>query len=401
MNWLMNDAPRPHGCSGGRSNSRRAQSGALPLFQQPAPRRPLLDHDLCQPDHRPAHGDGHRAADLLSVAQAKALVLKHRVAILEGHCPLAERRAARAARRRPESVTFRECADHFIKAHAGSWRSAEHARQWTVTLTRHVFPVMGHLPVGAVGTAEVMQVLEPLWHAKPETASRIRGRIEQVLDYAGSRHWRSGDNPARWRGHIANLLPSRDRLKPTKHLAAVPWPELPALWRALDGHDRQIPALALKLVLLTATRPGEAMGAQWGEIDRTARVWTIPAARTKSNRTHRVPLSDAALDVLDKLAALRTGDCVFPGARHGRPIDSSRPLLVLREFRPDATLHGFRSGFRDWASEQGIPGEVAEAALAHAITDKTEAAYRRGDLLEPRRAVVQRWADYLAEVVRA
>jgi integrase len=334
--------------------------------------------------------------EVLTTARAKALVLKHRVAIHEGRCPLAERRANRAARD-PAAKTFRDVADLYETAHRQSWRSGEHAAQWTRSMVQHVFPQIGGLPVRLIGTAEIMAVLEPIWHATPASASRLRGRIERVLDYAASRHWRSGDNPARWRGHIENLLPHPNKLKPPTHLAALDWQGLPALWCELAAKDT-IPALAVKLMLLTATRRSEAMQATWDEIDTGRALWTIPADRMKGGRQHRVALSTGALEVLDALAALRMGEHVFPGTRIGKPLWGAQPLVLLRTLRPEATLHGFRSGFSDWARHKGIPTDVKEMALAHAIPDKTRAAYDRDDLLEARRPVMQRWAAYLAGV---
>lgn len=240
-----------------------------------------------------------------------------------------------------------------------------------------------------------MRVLEPIWHEKPETANRVRGRIELVLDYAKARHWRQGDNPARWKGHIGNLLPKRRAVRPTVHHAAVPWPELPTLWAEV-GNREDIPTQALRFTMLAAVRTNEARGARWDEFDLHHKVWTVPAARMKGGREFRVPLTAPALRILDQLAALRQGEYLFPGARAGRPIGPNAMALTLHRLHPDSTVHGtVRSGFRDWASEHGIAGEVAEACLSHTIANKVEAAYRRGDLLEPRRAAMERWAHFL------
>jgi integrase len=262
------------------------------------------------------------------------------------------------------------------------------------TLEAYAYPVLGDLPVRDVGTAEVMRVLEPVWSEKPETGSRVRGRIETVLDYAKARHWRQGDNPARWKGHVANLLPKRYTLKATVHHAAVPWQELPVLWTELASRE-DMPTLALRFAILTATRTNETRGARWEEIDPDTKVWTLPAERMKGGRTHRVPLTAAMCGMLEQLGTSRQGDYVFPGAKLGRPIGPNAMAIALHSLRPEATVHGFRSSFRDWASEHGVAGEVAEACLAHAIANQVEAAYRRGDLLEPRRAVMQRWAQFL------
>jgi integrase len=333
-------------------------------------------------------------ADIITVAHAKELALRHRLAVLEGRDPLEEKRAQR--RVRPAVLSFRQVAELYIAAHEASWRSPKHRSQWSLSLNNDAYPVLGDLPINEIDTAAVMRVLEPIWPAKPETASRVRGRIELVLGYATSRHWRTGDNPARWRGHIENLLPKKSKLRQVVHHAALPWRELPTLWTDLAGRDG-IAVLALRLTLLTGLRTNEALGARWDEIDVGGKVWTIPAERVKAAREFRVPLTAAATVVLTRLAALRQNDYVFPGARNGRPLGRLAMLNLMHALRgAGATVHGtVRSGFRDWASEHGVNGEVAEACLAHAIENKVEAAYRRGDLLEPRRAVMERWARFL------
>lgn len=332
----------------------------------------------------------------VTVPDAKAKALRHRVEIIDGRCPLAEKQAHRAARPAVHALTFRAVADRYLAAHEAAWRHPKQAVQWTNSLATYAYPVMGELPIGRVTTAEVMLAIEPIWHTKPETASRVRGRIEAILDYATARHWRQGDNPARWRGHIAALLPSRDRVKPSEHFAAVPWRELPALWTTLRGKS-EISAIALRFTLLTCVRTNEALGLTRAEIDFAAKVWTVPARRTKSEKEHRVPLSAAALAELDAAEAIRSNVWQFSGARVGRPLSNMAMLELLRGICPGTTVHGtVRSGFRDWAAEHGVPREVAEAALAHTVANKVEAAYLRNDLLEPRRAVMTRWAKYLA-----
>jgi integrase len=256
--------------------------------------------------------------------------------------------------------------------------------------------VVGDLPVRDVGTAEVMRVLEPIWHDKPETASRVRGRIEVVLDYAKARHWRQGDNPSRWRGHIENLLPKRRAPKPTIHHAAAPWKELPALWAELVACD-DTASLALRWAVLTTTRSNETRGTRWREIDRDAGVWTIPPERMKGGREHRVPLTAAMHRLLEQLPIQRQGGdgYVFLGAKAGRPIGPNAMALALHALRPEVTVHGFRSSFRDWAAEVGVNRELAECCLAHVTESKVERAYLRSDVLEPRRTLMQRWANYL------
>jgi integrase len=332
--------------------------------------------------------------ELVSVPRAKGLALQHRMAIGEGRCPLEEKRAAQSDRRRVRVLTFGQVADLYIESHRAGWRSQRHGEEFAASLERHALPLLGKVSVDEIGTAEVMQVLEPIWSRSPVTASRVRGRIELILDFARTRQWRSGENPARWKGHLENLLPHHRKVKAVKHFAALDWRDLPEFWTEI-GDD--LPALALRFAILTCARPGEVRGARWSEIDLGAALWTIPGERMKKGREHRVPLSRAALAILDKLAEMRQGEFLFPGVRVGQPIGRTAMLECLGKLRPGVTVHGFRSAFRDWASEQQISSEVAEAALAHAVTDQVEAAYRRGDLLEPRRPVGERWAQFLIE----
>ena len=292
-------------------------------------------------------------------------------------------------------------ADAYIAAHEASWRNAKHRQQWRNTLDTYADPILGKLPVAQVEVGDVMRVLEPLWREKTETASRLRGRIESVLDYATARGWRSGENPARWRGHLDNLLPARSKVAKVEHHAALPWREIGAFMAAL-AEEEGVSALALRFAILTAARTGEVIGARWSEIDMQAAVWTVPADRMKAAREHRVPLSDAALDVLREVAKLRTepeaDGFVFPGGKAGKPLSSMALLMLLRRMeRGDLTAHGFRSTFRDWCAEAtNYPREVAEAALAHTLRDKTEAAYQRGDLMEKRRRLMAEWATFCA-----
>jgi integrase len=330
---------------------------------------------------------------LVSVPQAKAIVLRHRTLVHEGRCPLCEKRGRTRA---PKPVAFREVAGHYVSSRQALWRSAGHRRQWDVSLATHAKAIWD-LPVATIDTGAVMQVLEPEWRTKAPTLSRVRGRIEQILDFAAVRGWRSGENPARWRGHLDKLLPSPKKLNPVQHLAALPWPEAPSLWRELANRT-DMPALALRFLMATAVRRGELLGGGWDEIDRDQAVWTIPADRTKSGRDHRVPLSPAALVILDTLALDRRNDLLFPGVNQGRPIAATVLLDLMRNLRPGTTLHGLRSTFRTWAAEASDGRQrqdVAEAALAHVIEDKTAAAYQRGDLLALRAGLMARWAQYL------
>ena len=310
--------------------------------------------------------------------------------------------AAEVLRAAIKGMTFRTVADTYLTAHADAWKNAKHRAQWGSTLDTYAHPHMGDLPVGEVATEHVLAALEPIWRTKPETATRVRGRIESVLDYATSRAWRSGENPARWRGHLANLLPARGKVAAVEHHAALPWAEIGDFLAELRKHPG-MSARALEFTILTAARSGETLGARWAEVDMREKVWTVPAARMKAKKEHRVPLSAPALAVLTDLAKLRTDESpeafIFPGAGEKRPLSIMAMTMVLRRMkRTDLTVHGFRSSFRDWTGETTrTPREVAEAALAHVLGSKTEAAYARGDLFEKRRVLMVAWATYCAK----
>ncbi|MPZ47018.1 MAG: tyrosine-type recombinase/integrase [Betaproteobacteria bacterium] len=294
-----------------------------------------------------------------------------------------------------KGMTFDACASAYIDAHKPGWRNPKHAEQWTATLNTYASPVFGSLPVAAVDTGLVMKVLEPIWYTKTETATRLRGRIENVLGWATVRGYRSGDNPARWRGHLDKLLPMRSKVQKVKHHAAMPYAELPAFMAQLRTREGVAPS-ALQFIILTAARVSEAVNAQWGEIDFEARVWTVPAERMKAGREHRVPLTKEAGAVLKRLQDKKQSDYIFPGWKIGQPLTGAACLELLDEMgHAELTTHGFRSTFRDWCAEQtNFPRELAEAALAHALKDKVEAAYQRGDLLERRRKLMEAWAAY-------
>jgi integrase len=280
-----------------------------------------------------------------------------------------------------------------LAAKAPEWRNAKHRAQWAMTLRTYAAPLWP-VPVAEVDTAAVLSALQPVWQAKPETASRLRGRIEAVLDFAKAHGQREGENPARWRGHLDKLLPKRGKLTRGHH-AAMAYREIPAFMARLRERDA-IAALALEFTILTAARTGEALGAQWREVDFEAKVWTVPAPRMKAGREHRVLLSGQAMEILKKLAGAKTGEFIFPGQRLERPLSSMALAMVLRRLKMEGvTTHGFRSAFRDWCGEEtSFPREIAEAALAHVTKDKTEAAYRRGDALQKRRALMEAWASY-------
>lgn len=290
-------------------------------------------------------------------------------------------------------MTFRDCADAYMAAHKATWRNAKHRQQWANTLSTYCHPVIGDLPVADIQTDLVLKVLRPIWMTKPETARRVRMRIETVLAYAISSEARTGPNPARWQDHIANLLPSRGKVARVQHHPALPYAELGDFMAALRRQEGVSPR-ALEFAILTAARTGEVIGATWAEIDLDAKVWTVPAGRMKASREHRVPLSDRAVAILEKLP--REGEYVFAGGKEKAPLSNMAMLRTLERMgRDDLTTHGFRSTFRDWAGEQtAYPREVIETALAHTLKDKTEAAYRRGDMLEKRRRLMADWARF-------
>jgi integrase len=291
------------------------------------------------------------------------------------------------------NITFAEAAADYIAANAAGWRNPKHASQWPNTLRDYVYPVIGKLPVSVVETSHVTKILKPIWTTKPETASRIRGRIETILDFSKVHGWRDGENPARWRGHLENVLPKRSKVARVEHHAALPWRQIGAFMAKLAEQDG-ISSEALKFTILTACRTNEAVRARWDEVDLDIGVWTIPGNRMKAGREHRVPLSPAVVTALNALP--RTDGWVFPGGRHGTAMSNMAMAMLLRRMnREDLTVHGFRSTFRDWVAEATqYPGEVAEAALAHVIGNKVEAAYRRGDLFEKRRQLMDEWALY-------
>jgi integrase len=323
----------------------------------------------------------------LSLTEARDRARTLRQQLLADVNPLEARRAARAARRvaTATAMTFEACADGYIRAHRAGWRNAKHGGQWVTTLATYVYPVIGALPVGDVDAGLVLKVLEPIWTVKPETANRVRGRIEKVLDWAKVRSYRDGENPARWRGHLDHLLPPRSKIQATVHHPALPYIELPAFMYELRARDG-IAAKALEFTILTAARTGEAVGTRWSEIDLAARVWVVPAARMKARHEHRIPLSGRAIEILNRMP--RTDERVFP--LHAKGL-----LVLLWAMRPNVTVHGFRSTFRDWAGDRtAFARDVVEAALAHAIGDKTEAAYRRGSAFEKRRQLMDIWSVY-------
>ena len=349
-------------------------------------------------------GLGAAGPDGISLADARdardALRLKVKAGIdplQERHREVAEALAAAQAAK-IAGITFKSVAETYIGANEGSWRNDKHRQQWKNTLATYVYPVIGELPVAEVGTAHVLQILEPIWKAKAETASRVRGRMETILDAAKARGYRDGENPARWRGHIAQILPARSRLTRGHH-KAMPYEAIPAFVGAL--HKREaVAALALEFTILTAARTGEVIGAKWDEVDLEKAIWTIPASRMKAGKEHRVPLSGRAVEILKSTRGLRK-EWLFPTSKGGK-MSGMAMTMLLRRMKVDVTVHGFRSGFRDWSAEcTGYAHEVAEMALAHTIENKVERAYRRGDLFDKRRRLMDDWATYCAKIPAA
>jgi integrase len=340
---------------------------------------------------------------LYGLQEARAKALDARRKRHEGIDPIEARRAERARQRldAAKAITFKECAEAYIAAHRAGWRNGKHAGQWSATLFAYAYPVIGALPVRAVDTGLVVKVLEPIWTAKPETASRVRGRLESILDFAKVRGERDGENPARWRGHLDKLLPAHSKVRQVEHHAALPYNELPAFLRNLREQEG-VAARALEFSVLTAARTGEVIGELWSEIDLLDKTWMMPAGRMKAHREHRVPLSARALAILQEMQGLRRGDSpdgfVFPGGRPGKPLSNMAFLMLLRRMgRGDLTAHGFRATFKTWASDRtSFQNEVVEASLAHAIGSKVEQAYRRGDLFDKRRKLMDAWAAYCA-----
>src|SRR5664280_559609 len=332
----------------------------------------------------------------VSLAAAREKARGCRAQLADGVDPLAARQAeqARHATDDAKTITFDQCGEAFIKAHGGSWKNARHHEQWKSTLETYVSPVFGSLPVQNVDVSLVMKVLEPIWTTKPETAARIRGRIESVLNWAKERGYRSGENPAQWKGHLDNLLPARSKIKTIKHHAALPYDQTAEFMKTLRVQDG-VAALALEFTILNAARTGEVIGALWNEIDFNAKIWTVPASRMKSNREHRVPLSKQALAILGKLEKGNPEEHVFAG-RPGGSLSNMALLMLLRRMKhTELTAHGFRSTFRDWAAERtNFQAEVAEAALGHVVGDKVELAYRRGDFFEKRRRLMDAWGKF-------
>lgn len=336
----------------------------------------------------------------VSLDEARDLAAAHRKQVKAGIDPIEARTKAQAETE--PMPTFTTCAARHIRAHRRGWKNAKHARQWVSTLKTYARPIIGAKPVDKINTDDVLAILKPIWNTKTETAKRVQGRIENILDYAAAHGYRDQTNPARWRGHLDKLLPRPTKIKKPAHHPAMPYDDLPVFMAELQANG-SLSALALRFLILTATRTREVLQARWEEIDPETRIWTVPASRTKAGREHRVPLSDAALAVLEALPKIHDNPYLFPGSRPGRPLSNMTLLQLMRGMgygvnctRGDYVPHGFRASFRDWSGEvSSFPYDVAEMALAHVIENKVEAAYRRGDLFAKRARMMQAWADFI------
>jgi len=324
----------------------------------------------------------------ISLSDARHLALEARQHLAVGRNPRIER-----DRRQEQGRTFGEVADEYLSAMQGRWSHEKTVKQWHHTLAKLSAPIRKS-PVSQVDTAAVLRLLKPIWDEKPETAAKSRMRLEAVLDYAKAKGWRDGENPARWRGHLANILPPRKRLTRGHH-PAMPYRDVPAFLDQLRTSEAMA-ARALEFLILTACRTQEVLGARWDEIDFANALWVVPTSRMKMKREHRVPMAERAIEVLKPLYEARTSEFVFPGQVQGKPLSNMAMEMLMKRMKvKGASPHGFRSSFRDWAGDcTSFPREIAEAALAHKVGDSVEQAYRRGDALEKRRALMQAWADY-------
>jgi integrase len=354
-------------------------------------------------------GMGLGPTHTVSLAEARQKALDARKLLIEGINPLAAKKKnlIAAALASARMMTFDQCAKAYIMAHKASWKNAKHVDQWTNTLNTYASPVFGHLPVAEIDTGLVVKCLAPIWESKTETASRVRGRIESVLGWATTSGYRTGENPARWKGHLENLLATISKSSRTKNHPSLPWPRIGEFILALRAREG-VSARAVEFAILTACRSGEARGAQWAEFDMAGKIWTIPAERMKAKREHQVPLSDATLALLESITKDDDADVVFAGTK-GQPLSDMSLTAVIRRMNGDEkpvwvdpngdsiTIHGFRSTFRMWAAETtNYPREVAEHALAHQLPDAVERAYQRGSQFAKRTALMSEWAVHCA-----
>jgi integrase len=352
------------------------------------------------------HWFGIGSARAIPLKRARQLATEARQCVAEGGDPIKRRRAQRNAERveQAKAMSFKECAASYVASHESAWRSSKHHQQWAATLA-YLNPMIGALPVRDIDVSLVLKCVSPIWTEKPVTAGRVRSRLESILDFAKARGDRDGENPARWRGHLDNLLPKVTRLAKVEHFAALPYDQIGGLMAGLRAQTNTA-ARCLEFTILTAARSGEALGARWDEIDLQAKLWTVPASRMKGSRLHRVPLSArAAAIVCEQQSRREQGGYVFPGTRDGAPLGNMTLLAVLRKVTSsaDVTVHGTaRASFKTWAAERtAFPRELIEAALAHITGDATEQAYARGDMLAKRRQLMTAWSEYCARPAQA
>lgn len=344
-------------------------------------------------EHR--HGLGRYSADN-SLEDARLAAGMCRKLRRGGFDPIEHKRQKHADRllEDAKAVTFKECATQYIESNKSGWKCKKHESQWTNTLTTYAYPYIGDIPVQKIDVGMVMQVIEPIWQEKTETASRVRQRIEKILDWAKVRQYRTGDNPAQWRGNIENLLPKRSKVQKVQHFKAMPYVDVPDYFKTLRK-AKSLSAKALAFTILTATRNNEVRESKWCEIDLDNGIWTIPEERMKAEKTHRVPLTQECLLILEEAKKYKVDDYIFPGLGENKPLSNQALLKTLKNQHPTLTVHGFRSSFRDWCAEMtAYPREVAEAALAHTLGNATEAAYQRGDIFIKRRKLMNSWTDY-------
>jgi integrase len=345
------------------------------------------------------HGLGPLHTFTLDEARQRAV--RARQQIRDGIDPIAAKRAARDALAldRAKTITFEQATKQYFDQHSPKWANRRHREQFISMMQAYANPRIGKLPVSVVDTSLILQVIEPIWTTKNQTAIRLRGRIESVLDWATVRGYRAGENPARWKGHLAEVLPASSHIAKVKHFTALPYTQAPAFVAQL-ATLQGIGPKALEFLILTAGRSDEILNARWSEINLDEALWTIPPERMKEGLIHRVPLTDRAIEILRALP--REGDLVFPGNKPGRPMGKMTFLKIIKALNYDATAHGFRSCFRDFAGDMTtFPREVCEAALAHKIGDASEQAYRRGDALAKRRRLMEAWATFLATPQRS
>lgn len=351
--------------------------------------------------HRKERRRGLGSFPTVTLADARVAAMESRQQLHKGEDPIAANKSAvrQRAQEAAKGRSFRDCAVKYIDGHKATWTNTKHINQWTNTLTTYAYPVIGDTPVQDIDVELVLQVLEPIWYEKTETATKVRQRIESILDWAQALGYRMGENPARWRGCMAKVLPSPNKVRQVKHFAAMSYTDLPCYYATLRDQDTPA-ALSLAFLILTATRSSEALGARWEEIDFEAGRWDIPAERMKARREHAIPLARETLDVLEKARQYSHNQVyVFPGLKIHKPISDTTVRNLLHSRHPELTLHGFRSTFRQWCAEKtGYPREVAEMALAHAIGNSTERAYQRSDLYEKRCKLMEDWACFCLQV---